>query len=57
MSDSDKPLVNEKRGISIQLDDDFGRVQTRIKTRYNPSELMDKIVEEYEEKKEVVTDD
>lgn len=31
--------------INIVLEDDFGRVQTKIKTNLSPPELMDKILE------------
>jgi hypothetical protein len=31
--------------INIILENDFGRVQTKIKTELYPSELMDKILE------------
>lgn len=31
--------------VEIILHDDFGRVQTRIKTEYSAPQLMDKILE------------
>lgn len=42
-------MMTKQYNIAITLEDDFGRVHTRIKTRYNPNELMDKIIEEYED--------
>ena len=37
-------MTNQKK-INIVLEDDFGRVQTIIKTDLTPSDLMDKILE------------
>jgi len=37
--------MTEKRSVNIVLTDDFGRVQTIIKTELTPPELMDKILE------------
>ncbi len=31
--------------ITITLEDDFGRVNTRVTTKLSPPELMDKILE------------
>ena len=39
-----KQMTNQKK-INIVLEDDFGRVQTIIKTDLTPSDLMDKILE------------
>ena len=37
--------MTEKKKISITLEDDFGRVHTRITTVLSPPMLMDKILE------------
>lgn len=37
-------MIDDKR-VNIVLEDDFGRVQTIIKTKLSPSMLMDKILE------------
>jgi len=37
--------MTEKRLINIIIEDDFGRVTTKVKTRLSPPMLMDKIME------------
>lgn len=34
-----------KKQITIELEDDFGRVHTKVTTKLSPPELMDKILE------------
>ncbi len=38
-------MTENKRVICIVLEDDFGRTQTKVKTRLSPPMLMDKIME------------
>lgn len=40
--------MNEKRKVNIVVEDDFGRVQTIIKTELFPTQIMDKILEDLE---------
>ena len=37
--------MTKQKEVEIILQDDFGRVQTKIKTKYSPPDLMDKILE------------
>ena len=41
--------MTEKREITINLEDDFGRATTKITTKLSPPTLMDKILEVLEE--------
>ena len=41
MTDEELPI----RKVTIVLEDDFGRTQTIVKTRFSPPMLMDKILE------------
>lgn len=36
--------MTEKRSVNIVLTDDFGRVQTKVKTNLSPPDLMDEIL-------------
>ena len=40
--------MTEKRKVTIVVEDDFGRVQTAIKTELSAPQIMDKILEDLE---------
>lgn len=37
--------MTENKQVNIVLEDEFGRVQTKITTKLSPPQLMDKILE------------
>ena len=41
--------MSEKKGITIVLEDDFGRAMTSIKTELSPPQLIEKIVELFDD--------